>query len=250
MPGFDFGGECRKLCRTFANMETVFQVLATIAGVGGIGWFIWWRLQNDEAGPLAFLIKCTASAAVVFVFFQFGVKWLSSGGLGMAAGLGVGMFCGLALGLIWQAELIGLVGNRLSGFYEDKTELEPQPYYSHVEAKRMAGDIPGAVAAVRAELEKFPGDFDGHMRLAALLAEHSEDLPGALAVIEAALRLEELAPGQISYALNTAADWHLKFGRDSESARVKPRQQLRDRFGSIKSRIEHEPGAHPIAMSA
>ncbi|NDA66491.1 MAG: hypothetical protein EBY09_07615 [Verrucomicrobia bacterium] len=77
-----------------------------------------------------------------------------------------------------------------------------------------------AIAAVRAELAKFPEDFDGHMRLAALLAEHSEDLPGALAIIEDALRLKALDPAQISYALNTAADWHLKFGRDSESARL------------------------------
>ena len=84
----------------------------------------------------------------------------------------------------------------------------------------MAGDFPGAIAAVRAELEKFPNDFDGRMRLAALLAEHSEDLPGALAVIEDTLRLKSLAAGQVSYALNTAADWHLKFARDAESARL------------------------------
>ena len=204
-------------------MDMLLQVLTwtlSLLGLVGIGWLVWWRLRHDEAGPWGFVLKCTASAALGFVFVRFGVEFFRAGGFTAVFGLGAGMACALALGVIWREELIGVVGNVFGGVYEDKRELEPKPYYAVAEAKRMAGDIPGAIAAVRAELEKFPGDFDGHMRLAALLAEHSGDLAGALAVIENALRLEGLTPGQISYALNTAADWHLKFGRDSESARL------------------------------
>lgn len=201
-------------------MDIALLVLEWIVGLVTFGGFVWWRLRKDEAGPLGFLIKSAASAALVFVFFHYGVAWLASGGLAMAAGLGVGMFCGLALGIIWQDELIGVVGNLFGGIYEDKTELEAKPYYSSAEGKRMAGNFPGAIADVRAELEKFPNDFDGYMRLAALLAEHSEDLPGAIAVIEDALRLKNLSTGQIAYALNTASDWHLKYGRDTEAARL------------------------------
>ncbi len=202
--------------------DTFLKVLewtAMLAGVAGLGWFIWWRLQKDEAGPWAFVIKCAASAGVGFIFLRFGVGWFREGGLTAIFGLGVGAFSALALGLVWRHELTGLVANRFSGVYEDNTPLQPKPYYSAAEAKRMAGDIPGAIADVRAELAKFPDDFDGRMRLAALLAEHSEDLPGAVTVIEDTLRLKTLTSGQISYALNTAADWHLKFARDVESAR-------------------------------
>ncbi len=201
-------------------MDTALKILEWTVGLAGLGWFIWWRLQQDESGPWGFVIKFSASLLVGFLFVRYGVAWFRQGGLRAVFGLGVGMSSALALGVIWREEIIGLVGNQLAGFFEDKTPLEPKPYYSHAEARRMAGDFPAAIAAVRAELEKFPEDFDGRMRLATLLAEHSEDLPGAITVIEEALQLKNLTTGQTAYALNTAADWHLKFGRDSESARL------------------------------
>ncbi|MEN9573715.1 MAG: hypothetical protein RL514_1570 [Verrucomicrobiota bacterium] len=201
-------------------MDTALKILEWTVGLAALGWFFWWRLQRDEAGPWGFIIKFVASLVVGYLFVRYGVAWFRQGGLRAIFGLGIGMSSALALGVIWREEIIGLVGNQLAGFYEDKTPLEPKPYYSHAEAKRMAGDFPGAIAAVRSELAKFPDDYDGRMRLAALLAEHSEDLPGAIAVIEDALQLKNLRAGQIAYALNTAADWHLKFGRDSESARL------------------------------
>lgn len=200
-------------------MDIFLQILEWLGGIAALGWFIWWRLQRDESGPWSFVVKCAASAALVYVFFRYGVGFFRQGGLIAVVGLGAVMTCALALGLVWRDELIGAVGNVFGGFYEDTREMEAKPYYAIAEARRMDGDIPGAIAAVRAELEKFPQDFDGRMRLAALLAEHSEDLPGALAVIEEALSLKNVTPGQVAYALNTAADWHLKFARDTGSAR-------------------------------
>ena len=201
-------------------MDIALLVLEWIVGAVTIGWFVWWRLQKDESGPWGFLLKAAATAAIGFIFVRYGVAYFREGGLTAVVGLGAGMFCGLALGIIWQNELTGVVGNLFGGIYDDKTELEPKPYYSSAEAKRMAGNITGAIADVRAELGKFPDDYDGRMRLAALLAEHSEDLPGALAVLEDALQLKELSPGQIAYVLNTAADWQLKFARDADAARL------------------------------
>lgn len=202
------------------KMETVLNVLEWVVGIASFGWFIWWRLQEDEAGPWGFVIKALASLVILYLYVRFGMGWFREGGFAAVMGLGMGMASALALGVVWRDDLIGIVGNFIGGFYEDKTPLEPKPYYAHVEAKRMAGDYAGAVTAVRAELEKFPHDFDGHMRLAALLAEHLKDLPGALGVIEETLQLPALAPNQIAYTLNTAADWHLQFARDTESARL------------------------------
>ncbi|MBI5799518.1 MAG: hypothetical protein HZA92_02165 [Verrucomicrobia bacterium] len=199
-------------------MELALKILEWTVGLAVFGWFFWWRLQKDESGSRGFVIKFSASLVVGYLFIRFGVAWFREGGLIAIVGLGAGMSCALAMAIIWRDELTGVIGNLFGSVYEDRTPIEPKPYYAHAEARRMAGDFPAAIAAVREQLEKFPDDFDGRMRLAALLAEHSEDLPGALVVIEDTLRLKTLAPGQISYALNTAADWHLKFGRDVEAA--------------------------------
>ena len=197
----------------------VLEWMLILLGLFGLGWLVWWRLQHDEAGPYGFLIKCAVSAVLGFIFLRFGVDLFRQGGLVAVVGLGAGMSCALALGVVWRDELMGAVTGFLGGFYEDKTPLEAKPYYAKADAARMAGDIPGAIAAVRAELTKFPNDYDGRMKLASLLAEHSEDLPGALRVIEEILTLKTLNTGQIAYALNTAADWQLKFARDTDGAR-------------------------------
>lgn len=200
-------------------MDVLLKVLEWIAGLAALGWFVWWRLREDEQGGVGFVVKCAASSFIVWIFLRYGVAWFREGGLTAVVGLGAGMSSALALGIVWREELMGVFTGFFGGFYENNTPVEPKPYYAHAEARRMAGDIPGAVAAVRAELEKFPQDYEGRMKLAALLAEHSEDLAGALAVIEDTLQLPGLKPSQTAYALNTAADWHLKFARNSESAR-------------------------------
>lgn len=202
-------------------MESFLKVLewtAGLAGLAGIGWFIWWRLQRSEESHATIITKFIATGVIVFVMLRFVVPIA----LSEAAFVGVPMLAGclIILSLLWRHEILGVFVDPLGDVIDGGQErVEPKPYYSSAEAKRMAGDIPGAIADVRAELEKFPADFDGRMRLAALLAEHSEDLPGALTVLEDTLRLPTLTTGQKSYILNTAADWHLKFARDVESAR-------------------------------
>lgn len=210
-------------------MDLALKILEWTAAFAAFAWFFWLRLHRREGSVGALVAKLLASAALLGIFFGILIPFIlrSSEG-GMSAGLvvafvgavGTGL-CFVLLGVLWRHEMTdwvaSLIGNIFDGGHE---EIKPQPFYSHAEAKRMAGNIPGAIADVRAELEKFPNDYDGRMRLAALLAEHSEDLLGAIAVIEEALQLKDLTDGQISYALKTAADWHLRFGRDSESARL------------------------------
>lgn len=199
-------------------MELALKILEWTAGLGALGWFFWWRVQRSDAGTGVLITKTLVSGVLVYSLIRHVVPMAFDSPF-----LGVPLVAGVLLILVrlWGSELIGVVADPLGDMIDGgKEQIEPKPFYSHAEAKRMAGDIPGAIAAVRAELEKFPADFDGRMRLAALLAEHSEDLPGAVAVIEEALCLKDLTPSQTAYALNTAADWHLKFGRDSESARL------------------------------
>lgn len=202
-------------------MDVLLRVLEWTIGLAGVGYLVWHHLTRTEQ-PLGRFFARVIYSAVVLGFFAFAiVPFVRTGGeAGAFIGVPLAAGCFLVLGIIWRHELTDYLVAPLGNlFFDNTTPPDPKPHYAHVEAKRMAGDFPAAIAAVRAELEKFPNDFDGRMRLAALLAEHSEDLPGALEVIEDTLRLKNLAIGQIACALNTAADWHLKFARDAEAAR-------------------------------
>ncbi len=201
-------------------MELALKILEWTVGLAAFGWFIWWRMHRSEAGTGVIITKLLVTGVLVFALVRH-VAPLALSGFGAIVGVPLMAAILLMLSIMWRHEILGVVADPLGDMIDGgKEQIKPQPFYAHAEAKRMAGDIPGAIAAVREQLEKFPDDFDGRMRLAMLLAEDSEDFPGALAVIEEALLLKGLAPGQIAYALNTAADWHLKFGRDSESARL------------------------------
>ena len=251
-------------------MDIALKILEWTAALFAFGWFFWLRLHRREGTLGGLIAKLLASAALLWIVFGLVVPFLKRASADGVAGYVVAMvgagctaLCFLLLGALWRHEMTdwvaSLIGNIFDGGHE---EMKPQPFYSHAEAKRMAGDIPGAIADVRAELVKFPNDYDGRMRLAALLAEDSEDLPGAIAVIEDALRLKDITDGQISYALKTAADWHLKFGRDSESARlaierittlrpgteVALRAQQRLANHTSQEMLAHEDDNSPIAM--
>lgn len=201
-------------------MELALKILEWTAGLAAFGWFFWWRMKRSEAGEGVIITKVLVTGVLVFALVRH-VAPLALDGYGAIVGVPLLAAILIMLSIMWRHEILGIVADPLGDMIDGgKEQVKPQPFYTHAEARRMAGDIPGAVAAVREQLEKFPSDFDGRMRLAALLAEDSEDLPGALAVIEDTLQLPGIEPGQISYALNTAADWHLKFARDAESARL------------------------------
>ena len=200
-------------------IETVLNVLGTLAGLAALGWFAWWRWWRSQADFGSWVAR-TIATVVILIVIAFGIMPLMSGiGVVVAVPAMAGLL--IVVSILWRHEITGIfvdpIGDMIDGGTE---EIEAKPFYAKAEAKRMAGDIHGAVVEVRAELAKFPEDYEGRMKLAALLAEHSEDLPGAIAVIEDALRLKSLSPGQVAYALNTAADWHIKFGRDVDSARA------------------------------
>lgn len=201
-------------------MELALKILEWTAGLAAFGWFFWWRMKRSEAGEGVIITKVLVTGVLVFALVRH-VAPLALDGYGAIVGVPLLAAILIMLSIMWRHEILGIVADPLGDMIDGgKEQVKPQPFYTHAEARRMAGDIPGAVAAVREQLEKFPSDFDGRMRLATLLAEDSEDLPGALAVIEDTLQLQGIEPGQISYALNTAADWHLKFARDAESARL------------------------------
>jgi outer membrane protein assembly factor BamD (BamD/ComL family) len=94
-----------------------------------------------------------------------------------------------------------------------------EPLYSPAIAQRNRGRHLEAAELVRAQLQRFPRDFQGQMLLAEIQATNLSDLPGAAATIRHICQQPNHSPALVAYALNTLADWHLSLSKDPEAAR-------------------------------
>jgi tetratricopeptide (TPR) repeat protein len=156
-------------------------------------------------------------------------KPLGFGGSGsMVADFGVAILiavtaaaCGVLLGIIWAPYIGAWVARPLSDLFDGgRLELEPQPLYARAEACRKRGHHLEAIAAVQAELARFPGDFAGTLLLADIHAEDLKDLAQAQEILEAWMAGPGRGSDRIAVALHRIADWQLRLGRNPEAARA------------------------------
>jgi outer membrane protein assembly factor BamD (BamD/ComL family) len=125
------------------------------------------------------------------------------------------------LGLMWTSNVCNILFRPLTGAFDGEgDENELKPFYFIAEAKRRKGLYQEAVAEVRRQLERFPGDVEGMMKLAALQAEDLHDLPAATETLNELLQQPGLPSNNAVAALQTLADWQLQLGRDPAAARV------------------------------
>jgi len=125
------------------------------------------------------------------------------------------------IGAIWTHNWVTIFIKPLTNIFDGgDEEPELRPLYSMAEAKRKRGLHQEAVAEIRKQLEKFPGDHTGSLLLAGIQAEDLNDLPGAQLTIERLIQHPRQSPPIVASALNNLADWHMKFGQDPESARA------------------------------
>ncbi len=125
-------------------------------------------------------------------------------------------------GLLWFP-FIGLPAIRWLGdragslFMPDERAIEVRPQYSIAEARVAQGRYAEAVAAFRADIEKFPVESYPHVRIAELLREKLNDPDAALAELHAALRK---ATGDDAFALvaGRLADWLVEINGDRAGA--------------------------------
>jgi hypothetical protein len=159
-----------------------------------------WRIVLDIA---AAVLVMAGAGAVAWMFLRKSVdpaklvfKWIISAGLIAVPALMIPhcppkMLLLLvvppcaALGLMWAPS----IGSMMAGLVTDAIDggdspMEAQPFYSIAETKRRNGHPQEAIAAVREQLEKFPGDFRGTMLLATIMVEDMNDLPGAQLTLE------------------------------------------------------------------
>src|SRR6185503_15094517 len=200
-----------------SNISTVLEIILC-AGI--IGWVLRrWLKKSDD--PARLISKWAVTAVMGGITWWVAKSNAGGGGYGAAFIIGITCaICGIVLGITWGSNIADMLGRPLGGLYDGgDAEIVPQPFYSIAEAKRKQGKYLEAVAELRKQLAKFPGDFTGMLMLAEVEAENLKDLPGAQMTIERLFTEPNQSPVNLALALNRLADWHLKYGQDPDSAR-------------------------------
>lgn len=193
-------------------------VLVLIVLVGLLVWFIWLTLRK-AVDPRAMRMKwCVTFALLLGLLVP--VMMTGPSHLGafvvpvVAAGIGV------ILSILWAPHIAGMMAKPITAAIDGgNEEVEARPLYSIALSRRMSGRYEEALKEIQAQLEKFPRDFEGLMLSAAIAAENLNDLPRAEVIVQRLVNLPGLPPGQLAGALNSLADWQLRFGQDPEAAR-------------------------------
>lgn len=175
--------------------------------------------RSEERALL--LIKWGVTVALFcFMWFEIG-PIVGAGGYAAMGGMIIVLACGWIFAIIWRRNIASMFAQPFADLYTGgSTPPDPKAYYSAAMAQRKRGQYDEAIATVRQELEKFPTDIEGHLLLAEIQMENLHDLPAATETIEAICNQPDHAPRNIALALNTLADWHLKYNHDLDSARA------------------------------
>ena len=171
----------------------------------------WLKRSKDDPGAL--ITKWIATALVLFAYY-------ATAGEGLP-GLMVAVLCGGVLAVMWTGNICNFFAKPLGDLFDGSGEVaDPGPFYSIALARQKQSQFTEAVAEVRRQLEKYPHDYEGQMLLATLQAENLNDLQAAQTTIDRLINQPGRAPANVSFALNSLADWHLKYGLDPDSARL------------------------------
>ncbi len=171
----------------------------------------WLKRSKDDSGVL--ITKWIATALVLFVYY-------ATAGDGLP-GLMVAVFCGGVLAVMWTGNICNFFAKPLGDLFDGGGDVaDPGPFYSIALARQKQSQFTEAVMEVRRQLEKYPHDYEGQMLLATIQAENLNDMQAAQTTIERLINQPGHAPTNVTFALNSLADWHLKYGLDPDSARL------------------------------
>jgi outer membrane protein assembly factor BamD (BamD/ComL family) len=205
--------------QTYSTYDIIRGVLLLLLFLVGGAW-VFVRVLKRSEDPPQLIFKWVLTALIVGVMFWKVAPIVGEGGyLGAFVGIPATAVCGLALAIVWRHNIASMFARPFTSLYDGGTaEIEPQPYYSIAEAKRKRGLYIEAVAEIRKQLARFPTDLQGQMMLAEIQAENLNDIEGADLTIQRICGQPGHAPINIAFALNTLADWRLKYGQDREGA--------------------------------
>ncbi len=187
-------------------------ILGLVFFVIVIGWVAVRTLRNSEDPP-KLVVKWIITVGLLGFGFPFSLKF------GPFAPLILLLFA-VPAGLIWAPHIGEFVASPLTSLFDGgRQEVDPTPLYSIAEGRRQRGDYAGALAEIRKQLEKFPGDFRATMLIASIQAEDQHDLPSAQLTVERLLEAPNHPVQYVTTALHTMADWSLKYTEDASAAR-------------------------------
>ena len=205
---------------TRSSWDILIAIVLIFAAVGGLIWFLWRTLKRTEDPP-RLIFKWILTAMLLGLLVRYVMPVAGQGGAGAIFGILAAAVIGLGLAVIWGRNIALLVAKPFASLYDGgDAQADPKPFYSSARAKQKRGDYLGAKAEVRKELLRFPTDVEGQMLLAEIEAQDLKDLQAAEIVIERFIAQKDHAPANIVYALNTMADWHLKYAQDRDAARA------------------------------
>jgi tetratricopeptide (TPR) repeat protein len=168
-------------------------------------------LNSDDRRALVIKWVCSVILILIGVF----IAWLHSVVLSLLY-----LIPAVLLAFLWLPNIGRYLLKPLTDSYDGGgEEMEMKPAYSRAEALRRKGLCQEAADAVREQLEQFPGDAEGLMKLAMIQAEDLRDLPAAAETIHELLQQPGLPAGKVVGALQTLADWQMNLGRDADAAR-------------------------------
>lgn len=183
------------------------------------GWLFFRALKRSEDPP-KLIFKWLLTIPVIAFMVWTVAPIIGTGGFAAIGGLFLAVACGWTLAIIWGHSIASILAKPFVSLYDGgDAQVEPRPFYSIAEAKRKKGHYPEAIAEIRKQLDRFPTDFEGQLKLAEILAENMNDLPGAEIAIQRLCEQPGHPPARIAAALNALADWHLKLAVDREAVR-------------------------------
>jgi len=193
-------------------------MLLAAAGVLGLIGFLFWRALRRSDEPVRLIVKWLVTFLIV--------GWLvyearrAQGIDRLWVLILVALPSAVVLIFLWGRSIAGLVARPFENmFMGGDEEPDPQPLYSIADALRRRDRFREAIYAVQEQLNKFPNDFTGQMMLAEIQAENLNELPSAEITIHHICEQPNHAPASIAFALNTLADWQMKYAQDADAAR-------------------------------
>lgn len=203
--------------QTTSPILVIAGIALSVLGLFFAGW-VFIRVLKRSESPVVLILKWVVTAGIVGW-----LCWVVEPGSGnplLWSDVIATLFGGICLTVIWRESIASMVARPFTAIYDGgDAEIEPRPYYSIADGKRKRGLYPEAIAEIRKQLDRFPTDFEGQLKLAEIQAENLNDLPGAELTIRRFCEQPGHPPRNIALALNSLADWQIRFGVDPDAAR-------------------------------
>jgi hypothetical protein len=157
----------------------------------------------------------------------------------------VAVGCAVVLSFVWTPHLGSALAGSLTNIFDGgRSECERRPLYSIAIAKQKRGDLHGALEEIHKQLQQFPGNPEGMLRMSEIQGQGLKDLSSAERTVDALLAQPGLAANYTASALMSLADMHLSVGKDPASARATLRRMAELLPGTEYAQLAQRRIAH------